>query len=73
MAKALFGHVTSPDHRGLALATELRRLRSRCAELETQLEQACRANEELHRQMTPLVMDDHDLLHLDAEPALTLT
>ena len=70
MAKALFGHVGTAD-RSLALATEVRRLRARCAELETQLEQACLANEQLHRSMSPLVLDEHELLALEAEPALT--
>ena len=74
MAKALFGHVVSVDARAQALGDEVRRLRARVAELEVQLDQACRANEELHRSMSPLSSPlsslDDALLHLD-EPAYT--
>lgn len=71
MAKALLGHLVTGDTRGLLMAAEVRRLRGRVAELEEQLEQACRANEELHRQVSPLVLDDHALLELQPVPALT--
>jgi len=70
MAKALLGYVGVPDARTLALAAEVRRLRLRVAELTEQLDQACRANSELHRAMAPLVLDDHTLLTLEGETAL---
>jgi len=71
MAKALVGYVGGADVRALEQAAEVRRLRDRVAELEEQLEQACRANEELHRSMRTLVLDERDLLRLEQEPALT--
>ena len=72
MAKALFGHVGPADHRSLALAGEVRRLRARVLELEVQLEQACLANEALHRSINPVMADDlhTELLALD-EPAFS--
>ncbi len=74
MAKALFGHVgalAAADARALSMNVEVRRLRARVAELEEQLERACRANEELHRAVSPLVLDDRELLGMEHEPALT--
>lgn len=70
MAKALFGHVGLADARSLHQAGEVRRLRARVAELEEQLEQACHANEELHRSLRAVTMDERELLRLDAEPVL---
>ena len=81
MAKALFGHVAHSgiaDARTTALSAEVRRLRARVLELEVQLEQACRANEELHLSLPPVIGSDDlhsadlhsELLALD-EPAYT--
>ena len=72
MAKALFGYVGAVDNRSLALSGEVRRLRARVLELEGQLEQACLANEALHRSMNPVIADDlhTELLALD-EPAFS--
>lgn len=65
MAKALFGHVgTSSD---LRLAAEVRRLRVRVRELESDLARAHALNEALAGRID--VSDD--LRVLDAEPALT--
>lgn len=73
MAKALVGHLPTGADLGrvLSLGAEVRRLRARVAELETALEHACQANEELHRQVAPMVLDDAALLELRPEPVLT--
>jgi hypothetical protein len=69
MAKALFGYVNVADTRSQSLAAEVGRLRARVMELEGQLDQACRANEELHRAMNPVLADD---LHSELEAAVLL-
>lgn len=68
MAKALFGHVgLGTDQR---LAAEVRRLRSRVAELEAELARYQEAHESLLH--TVVVDDDLRLLTLhESEPALT--
>jgi hypothetical protein len=65
MAKALFGHVGSGND--LRLSFEVRRLRARVAELETELAHARAVNDAL----VDGVDVDHDLRALQAEPALT--
>jgi hypothetical protein len=65
MAKALLGHVGGTD---LRLVDEVRRLRSRVSELETELARVSAANEALMASVH--VDDDIRLLTLD-EPALT--
>ncbi len=65
MAKALLGHVgLSTDTR---LATEVRRLRGRVVELETELARVRATNEAL----VATVHVDDDIRVLTAEPALT--
>lgn len=65
MAKALFGHVgISTDQR---LSIEVRRLRARVAELESELVRVRSVNEVLVERVD--VSDE--LRALDAEPALT--
>ena len=68
MAKALFGHVgTSHD---LRMAAEVRRLRSRVAELERELAVVRATSEAFAASMT--VEDDLRTLNLEgSEPALT--
>ena len=66
MAKALFGHVGGPD---LRLVDEVRRLRSRVQELETELARVTATNDAL--MATVHVEDDIRLLTLDDQPALT--
>jgi hypothetical protein len=69
MAKALFGHVGSSDVRLAQMATEVRRLRARVAELEEALARECHANDELmHRLSADMTQE---LRLLDNEPALT--
>ena len=70
MAKALFGYAPVADNRSLALAAEVRSLRLRVTELEQQLEQACQANEELHRAMSAMSPRLADDLHADLDVAL---
>jgi hypothetical protein len=65
MAKALFGHVGSGND--LRLSFEVRRLRARVAELETELARARAVNDAL---VGGVDVDD-DLRVLQAEPALT--
>jgi hypothetical protein len=66
MAKALLGHVGGPD---LRLVDEVRRLRNRVRDLETELARLTAANEAL---MTSVhVEDDIRFLTMDDEPALT--
>jgi hypothetical protein len=65
MAKALFGHVGSGND--LRLSLEVRRLRARVAELETELARARAVNDAL---VGGVDVDD-DLRVLQAEPALT--
>jgi hypothetical protein len=65
MAKALFGHVGGAD---LRLVDEVRRLRGRVRELETELARVSAANDALMASVH--VDDDIRLLTLD-EPALT--
>ena len=64
MAKALFGHVGSPD---LRLVDEVRRLRSRVQELEAELGRVTATNEAL---MASVHVED-DIRILTDEPALT--
>ncbi len=66
MAKALFGHVGNTD---LRLVDEVRRLRARVTDLETQLMHLQSAHDELVASVT--VDDDIRMLTLDDEPALT--
>lgn len=66
MAKALFGHVGTSD---LRLVDEVRRLRRRVSDLETELSRAHTANEALMASVH--VDDDLRLLTFDDEPALT--
>ncbi len=66
MAKALFGHVGGAD---LRLVDEVRRLRGRVQELETELARMTAANDALVASVH--VEDDIRLLTLDDEPALT--
>ncbi len=72
MAKALFGHVgVGTDQR---LAAEVRRLRSRVAELEAELARARAAHEELVSSVSSQTWAEDDLRLLtmpDSEPALT--
>ncbi|MEX2289685.1 MAG: hypothetical protein WD794_05085 [Mycobacteriales bacterium] len=65
MAKALFGHVGGADAR---LVDEVRRLRTRVRELETELSRLTAANDALMASVH--VEDDIRLLTVD-EPALT--
>jgi hypothetical protein len=65
MAKALFGHVGSGND--LRLSDEVRRLRARVAELESELTRARAVNEAL----VGGVDVPEELRALDAEPALT--
>jgi hypothetical protein len=65
MAKALFGHVGSGND--LRLSYEVRRLRSRVAELEAELSRARAINEAL----VGGVDVPEELRALDVEPALT--
>ena len=65
MAKALFGHVGVGTD--LRLAAEVRRLRTRVADLEAALEHAQAVNEALAAQVD--VSDE--LRALEAEPAFT--
>jgi hypothetical protein len=72
MAKALLGHVGVGTD--LRLAAEVRRLRSRVAELEAELARTREAHESLLASVSPSqwVEDDLRLLTLpDGEPALT--
>ena len=64
MAKALFGHVGGPD---LRLVDEVRRLRARIQELETELARVTASNEAL---MASVHVED-DIRFLTDEPALT--
>jgi len=67
MAKALLGHVgVGPD---LRLVDEVRRLRGRVSQLETELARVRAVNDSLVAGLT--VEDDLRLLTLDGEPALT--
>ena len=66
MAKALFGHVGNGTD--LRLVDEVRRLRTRVGELETELARVSAANDALMASVH--VDDDIRLLTLD-EPALT--
>jgi hypothetical protein len=73
MAKALFGHVGAADPRVGAMHTEITRLRSRVADLESALERECRATAELRQRLELLdsiAMAESQLLTLDREPAL---
>lgn len=68
MAKALYGHVGVGSD--LRLAAEVRRLRSRVEELETQLARAVTVNDALAATVT--VEDDaRTLTFHSSEPALT--
>ena len=67
MAKALFGHVGNGTD--LRLVDEVRRLRARVSDLETQLVHLQAAHDELVASVT--VDDDIRMLTLDDEPALT--
>lgn len=65
MAKALFGHVGTPD---LRLRSEVRRLQTRVAELEAEVSRVRAANVALAARVTV----DDELLRLEVgEPALT--
>lgn len=64
MAKALFGHVGSPDVR---LVDEVRRLRTRVQDLETELARVAATNDAL---MASVHVED-DIRLLTDEPALT--
>ncbi len=66
MAKALFGHVSGAD---LRLVDEVRRLRGRVRELESELARVSAANDALVASVH--VEDDIRLLTFDDEPALT--
>ena len=66
MAKALFGHVGGAD---LRLVDEVRHLRRRVRELETELARLTAANDALVASVH--VEDDIRLLTLDDQPALT--
>lgn len=67
MAKALLGHVGIGSD--LRLVDEVRRLRRRVSELETELARATATNEALVASVR--VDDDLSLLTFDDEPALT--
>lgn len=67
MAKALFGHVGA--HTDLRLAEEVRRLRRRVIELESELTRVREAHQDLVASVT--VADDIRTLLLDDQPALT--
>lgn len=67
MAKALFGHVGIGAD--LRLAAEVRRLRGRVEQLESELARVRAANDALMASVH--VEDDLRLLTLDDEPALT--
>ena len=67
MAKALFGHVGIGTD--LRLVDEVRRLRARVTDLETQLVRLQSAHDELVASVT--VDDDIRMLTLDDEPVLT--
>lgn len=67
MAKALFGHVGTGND--LRLAAEVRRLRTRVAELERDLELARATSDAFAASIT--VEDDLRTLSLTGEPALT--
>lgn len=68
MAKALFGHIGAGND--LRLVSEVRRLRARVEELESELAVARATTEALAASMT--VEDDLSTLSLDrSEPALT--
>ncbi|MBL7493850.1 hypothetical protein I6A60_03200 [Frankia sp. AgB1.9] len=64
MAKALFGHVGSGSD--LRLSYEVRRLRARVAELETELARTRAVNDALVGVDVP-----EDVRELEAEPVLT--
>ena len=66
MAKALLGHVGGAD---LRLVDEVRRLRGRVHELETEVARLSAANEALVASVH--VEDDIRMLTLDDQPALT--
>lgn len=66
MAKALLGHVGGAD---LRLVDEVRRLRGRVRELETEVARLSAANEALVASVH--VEDDIRMLTLDDQPALT--
>ena len=66
MAKALLGHVGGPD---LRLVDEVRRLRTRVRDLETELARVTATNDTLMSAVH--VEDDLRFLTLDDEPALT--
>ena len=66
MAKALLGHVSGAD---LRLVDEVRRLRTRVRDLETELARVSAANDALVASVH--VEDDLRLLTFDDEPALT--
>ena len=65
MAKALFGHVGIGND--LRLSAEVRRLRTRVAELEVELARARAANDAL---VSSVTVED-DIRILTEEPALT--
>lgn len=67
MAKALFGHTGIGSD--LRMAAEVRRLRSRVIELETELALVRATNDALASSLH--VEDDLRTLSLDGEPALT--
>ena len=66
MAKALLGHVGGAD---LRLVDEVRRLRTRVRDLETELARVTAANDALVASVH--VEDDIRFLTMDDEPALT--
>ncbi len=67
MAKALFGHVGLGND--VRLADEVRRLRGRVSELETELARVSAAHDALVASVT--VDDDIRMLILEDHPALT--
>ncbi len=67
MAKALFGHVGNGTD--LRLVDEVRRLRARVTDLETQLVRLQATHDELVASVT--VDDDIRMLTFEDEPALT--
>jgi uncharacterized small protein (DUF1192 family) len=67
MAKALFGHVGIGND--LRLVDEVRRLRSRVTDLESELARLQATNDALMGSVT--VDDDISMLAFDEQPALT--